>query len=252
MSLASFQSLDPFAWFLASVAAFCIGLTKAGFGGFGLIAVFLMTLVMPAKESTGAVVPMLIAADLMAIWSYHRHVSWKDFWGLLPATFFGMLSGWLLMSRIPGPAFGHFLGWIILSMMVLVVWQRMDQRILSLIVHHPVLTSISGFLAGITTMVANAGGPAMTFFLMAKKFDKMAFVGTCAWFFFVTNVTKIPLSLSLGLISERSLRINIVLLPAIITGMIVGRLLIRRIPQKPFEVLIVVMATASAIKLIIG
>ena len=77
-------------WIIAIIAALCIGLSKAGFGGFGLIAVLLMAGIMPARESTGAVLPMLIAADLMAVGSFHRHVAWKDFWRLLPTTFLGL------------------------------------------------------------------------------------------------------------------------------------------------------------------
>ena len=243
-------SLGTTAWLMAVIASLCIGFSKAGFSGFGLIAVFLMAEVIPPKESTGAVLPMLLLADLMAIGAYRRHVSWKDLRGLLPTTALGLLAGWGLMGRIPDALFGHFLGWVILSMMILVVWQRLDRRILAGVIHHPVLASLSGFIAGITTMAANAGGPAMSFYLLARNFDKMAFVGTCAWFFFLTNLTKLPLSWSLGLISLRSLTIDLLLLPGIVAGMLLGRFMLGKIPQRPFERLAVAMATASALRLI--
>lgn len=237
---------------MAALAAFCIGFSKAGFSGFGLISVLLMVEVLPGKQSTGAVLPMLIAADLMAVGGFHRHVSWTDFWRLLPTTFLGLAAGWLLLGRISNMFFGHFLGWMVLSMMMLVLWQRFDRRILSGIMHHSVLTFVSGFLAGITTMVANAGGPAMTFYLLARQLDKMAFVGTCAWFFFVTNLIKVPFSWSLGLISRDSLLLNLVLLPAVAAGMWMGRFFLAKIPQAPFEWLLVLAASASAIRMIIG
>ena len=248
----SLPELPLASWVMAAIAALFIGLTKAGFGGFGIIAVLLMAEILPAKQSTGAVLPMLIAADLMAIGSFHRHVIWRDFWKLLPTTFFGLLSGWILMDRIPGAIFGHFLGWMILVMMMLVIWQRFDTRVLATITHHPMLAIFSGFLAGITTMMANAGGPAMTFYLLARRLDKMAFVGTCAWFFFITNLTKVPLSYNLGLISKTSLTLNLVLLPIVALGMIAGKLLLGKIPQTSFEWLLILMATASALKLILG
>jgi uncharacterized protein len=232
------------------VAAFCVGLTKAGFNGCGLITVLLMTQIMPAKESTGAVLPMLIAADLMAIGIYRRHVDWRVLAGLIPSTFLGLLSGWFLMSRIPDRFFGHLLGWMILAMMLVVLWQRFDRRILAGFLHHPALATGSGFFAGITTMMANAGGPAMTFYLLAKNFDKMAFVGTCAWFFFLTNLAKVPLSWSLGLITRSSLMLNLALLPAVVFGVIAGRYLIGKIPQGPFDGLLLVMSTAVAIRLV--
>jgi len=239
-------------WIMAVVAALCIGLTKAGFNGFAIITILLMARIMPAKESTGAVLPMLIAADLMAIGIYRRHVSWKDFWGLLPTTFLGLLAGWLLMKCIPDHAFGKILGWMILLMMLLVVWQRFDKGVLSKIMYHPGLSTFSGLLAGVSTMMANAGGPIMTFYLLAKKFDKMSFVGTCAWFFFVTNLTKVPLSWSLGLISSQSLLLNIALLPAVVLGMLGGRLLIGRISQELFDWLLLIISLLAAIRMILA
>lgn len=240
------------AWSMAIVAAICVGLTKAGFSACSLITVVLMTQIMPAKESTGAVLPMLIAADLMAIGVYRKHVEWRELWGLFPTTFIGLIAGWGLMKMIPNHVFGHVLGWMILAMMGLVIWQRFDRRMLSEIMDHPALGSFSGFLAGVSTMMANAGGPAMTFHLLARKFDKMAFVGTCAWFFFITNLTKVPLSWNLGLISRSSLTFNLVLLPAVAAGMIGGRYLLGKVPQASFDWILIVMSTAIALKLSLG
>lgn len=239
-------------WVLAALAAFCCGLAKSGFGGFGLITVLLMAMILPAKESTGAVLPLLIAADLMAVGGFRRHVNWRELKRLLPSTLIGVLSGWFLMGRIPDQRFGLFLGWMILGMMALVIWQRFDTRILEAVLHHPVLSGFSGFAAGVSTMMANAGGPAMTFYLLAKKFDKMAFVGTCAWFFFLTNLSKVPLSLNLGLISKSSLILDLILIPLVAAGFLLGKRLLGTVSQGPFEWILVVMATASAIKLILG
>jgi len=98
-------------------------------------------------------------------------------------------------------------------------------------------------------MIANAGGPAMTFHLLARRFDKMAFVGTCAWFFFMTNLVKVPLSLSLGLISLHSLLLDLCLLPAVAAGFLLGKALLGKIPQGPFDTMLVLMSLAAALKL---
>ena len=238
------------AWAIAGVAAFFVGLTKAGFNGCGLITVVLMAQIMHAKESTGAVLPMLLVGDLLAIYIYRRHVNWRILGGLLPSTLLGLLAGTFLMSRIPNALFGHVLGWMILAMMAVVLWQRLDPRIMNGATHHPLLAQGSGFTAGITSMMANAGGPAMTFYLLARKFDKMAFVGTCAWFFFVTNLAKLPLSCGLGLISQGSLALNLILLPSVVAGVAAGRYMLGKIPQAFFDWLLLVMSTAVAVRMI--
>lgn len=246
-----FPQFSAQAWVLAVIAAFCCGLTKSGFGGFGLITVLLMAMILPAKESTGALLPLLIVADLMATGGFRRHVNWRELRRLLPSTLIGVLSGWMLMGSIPDAIFGAFLGWMILLMMVLVVWQRFDGRILDAVIHHPVLAGFSGFAAGVSTMMANAGGPAMTFYLLAKKFDKMAFVGTCAWFFFITNLSKVPLSLNLGLITSSSLALDLALTPVVAAGFYLGKKLLGKVSQGHFEWIIVAMAVTAAFKLIL-
>jgi uncharacterized membrane protein YfcA len=242
-------ALSPLQWGLGLCSALCIGLAKSGFGGFGLLIVSLMAMILPAKESTGAVLPLLIAADLMAVRGFRSHADWREIRALLPATIPGLIAGWWLLDVIPVRIFGHFLGWMILAMMGLVIWQRLDRRVLAAVMSHPALASFSGFLAGLSTMMANAGGPAMTFHLLARRFDKMAFVGTCAWFFFLTNLIKVPFSLSLGLISPSSLLLDLWLVPAVGVGFLLGKALLGKIPQGPFDLMLLAMSLAAALKL---
>ena len=244
--------LTPFQWSIAACAALFIGLTKSGFAGFGLLIVSLMAMILPAKESTGAVLPLLIVADLMAVSGFRHHVDWKEIRSLLPATLPGLIAGWWLLDMIPGRIFGHVLGWMILAMMALIVWQRVDRRVLVTIMNHPALASFSGFLAGLSTMMANAGGPAMTFHLLARRFDKMAFVGTCGWFFFITNLIKIPFSISLGLISPSSLLLDLCLIPAVAAGFLLGKAVLGRIPQGPFDLMLLIMSLAASLKLVLS
>lgn len=220
--------------------------------GFGLLIVSLMAMIMPAKESTGTVLPMLLTADLMAVWGFRHHANWKEIRALLPATFPGLIAGWWFLNAVPAKVFGHVLGWMILVMMALVVWQRLDRRVLAAVMSHPALASFSGFLAGLSTMMANAGGPAMTFHLLARRFDKMSYVGTCAWFFFITNMIKVPFSLSLGLISRSSLLLDLWLIPVIGVGFLLGKALLGKIPQGPFDLILLIMSLAAALKLVIS
>ncbi|CAM5743565.1 hypothetical protein SALBM311S_11557 [Streptomyces alboniger] len=51
-----------------------------------------------------------------------------------------------------------------------------------------------GVLGGFTTMVANAGGPVMSMYLLSAGFRKLGFLGTSAFFFLIVNVSKVPFS----------------------------------------------------------
>src|SRR5215212_7235310 len=80
-------------WVLILLAAFIIGLSKAGLKGIDMMNVTLMALVFGSKASTGIVLPLLCAADIAAVLYYHRHAQWKHFWKLVPWMAAGILIG---------------------------------------------------------------------------------------------------------------------------------------------------------------
>jgi uncharacterized membrane protein YfcA len=75
-----------------------------------------------------------------------------------------------------------------------------------------------GFVAGVTTMMANAAGPVMVIYLLAMRLPKLAFVGTSAWFFFAVNWLKVPSARDLNLITLESIKLDLLMLPLIAAG----------------------------------
>jgi uncharacterized membrane protein YfcA len=117
---------------------------------------------------------------------------------------------------------------------------------------HPVLAAITGISGGITTMIANAGGPVMILYLLAMRLPKMLFMGTSAWYFFVLNLFKVPFNVQLGLINAYSLQISLILAPFAIIGAVTGRMLIHHIDQKLFEMLALVLTLIAGLRLLFG
>lgn len=110
----------------------------------------------------------------------------------------------------------------------------------------------TGALSGFTTMTANAGGPVMTMYLLASRFAVAPFLGTTAWFFFAVNVVKLPLSIGLGVIRVKTLRLNAVLAPVVIVSALAGRRLAIRMNQNLFDRLVTALTVVSAGYLIVG
>ena len=243
---------SPWGWTLAATAALCVGLSKTGFGGLGIVSVSLFAQLFPAKESTGALLPLMIFADCFAVWFYRRHANWPDLWRLMPATLAGIVCGWWLMPRIPDGTFTVLLGWVILALMALTVLQRLQPSMMARMGGHPWLGLAAGWATGVTTMLANAAGAIAAFYFLARRMDKMTFVGTAAWFFLIINLAKVPFSAQLGLITASSLRFDALLLPVVVAGAWAGRLLLRRVPQRLFEWITIVLAGAAALRLILA
>lgn len=243
---------SPWQWTCAYGAAVCIGLSKTGFGGVGMLAVLLMAQVMPAKESTGAVLPLLIVADIFAIHAFRQFTVWRHLAKMLPPAVLGIVSGWLLMPHISSKVFAPLIGWMVLALIVLTVAQKLSGKLSATAAEHPSIAWPLGWTAGITTMLANAAGAVMTVYLLACRLPKYEFVGTAAWFFFIVNVIKVPFSASLGLINPSSIQLNLVLVPGIVAGVVAGRFLLGKINQQVFEWLMIIFSLAGGLRLILA
>ena len=99
-------------------------------------------------------------------------------------------------------------------------------------------------------MTANAAGPLMLLYLMAVGLPKLALVGTGAWFFLLVNVFKVPFSLHLDLITTDSLRMDALLLLPMVPGALLGPVLLKRINQSAFEIMVLVFTILAAIRLL--
>ena len=238
-------------WLLAVIAALCIGLTKAGFGGMGMVAVLMMAQILPARASTGVILPMLIVADIFAVTAFRKFTVWSHLVRMLPPALLGIVTGFFLMPCISDENFGPIIGWITLALLALMVLQKVTRPIAASLVEHPGIAWPLGWLAGVTTMLANAAGAVMTIYLLAARLPKYEFVGTAAWFFFLINVAKIPFSAALGLIKPDSLLLNLLLVPALIAGIFLGRWLLGKINQTVFEWLMIAFSLLGALRLIV-
>ena len=236
-------------WTVSIFCAVMIGFTKAGIPGSGILVPLLAASVMPSKESTGFILPMLIMGDIFAIIYWRRHVAWKQLIRLMPWAWLGILSGFLGMSYISNSDLRILIGILVLVLMS-VSWIREKIFTNDRIPDHWLFAAILGVLAGSTSMMANAAGPVMVIYLMAMRLPKENFIGTSAWFFWLINLSKIPFSRRLDLINLQSLQVNLVLLPCILIGGLIGIYLVHRISQKVFSKAVQVLAVGGALFLI--
>lgn len=237
-------------WLLLAIAAFGIGITKSGFSGVSMVHVYLFASVFGAKDSTGIVLPMLIAGDIFAMSVYGKRANWSYVRRMMPPTLIGVVMGWLLMFQLPEAYYRPLIGLIILSLTVMQIIRLWKEKWLANVPHAAWFAWSMGILVGLTTMLANAAGPVFGLYLLAIGLPKLEFVGTAAWFFLLLNIVKIPFSWSLGLIRLDTLALNAMLIPLIAVGLWVGTLVIRRIPQRLFDSLILVLTGAASIRML--
>ncbi len=232
-----------------AIGALGIGFSKSGFPGVSMLHVVLYAIVFGTLDSTGVLLPMLVVGDLCAIGVFGRKADWAHFRRLLPPTLLGILAGWLLMDRLDESVFRVLVGVIIFVLTGVQVAKQWRPTMWEAVPHAPWFAVTLGLLAGLTTMLANAAGPVVALYLLAVNLPKWELIGTSAWLFLVLNVLKLPLSYHLGLITTDSLTVNAVFAPAIPLGMLAGRWLVHRVPQRWFNSILLAFTAIAAAKL---
>lgn len=245
------MSFEPWQWALAVVAAGLVGLSKTGISGLGLLAVVLFAQILPAREATGLVLPLLCFGDVVAVSAYRRHATWSHLWRLFPWTGGGVILGYLALGRISDRETRILIGAIVLALIAVHLVRRRPHATASSEAsdHGAWFAPAIGVLAGFTTLVANAAGPLMAIYLLAMRLPKFEFMGTAAVFFLLLNLFKVPFMLHLGLITGASFTTNLLLAPAVLAGAWSGRRVLQRIDQQWFEKVALFLSAIAALEL---
>ena len=264
--------LAAWQWVLLGLAALLVGFAKTAIGGAASISVVAFAAVLPARQSTGILLPLLICGDVMAVSIYRRHANWPLLLRLFPWVGAGLCVGTAFVKYVDDSVMRHTIGAILLVIVVLQLNTRRRAAANRKAVpdedapaEHAAtaasprtprtpqrpkrrrgLAGTAGVLAGFATMVANAAGPIMTVYLFLSGTEMLAFLGTSAWFFFVINIVKLPFSAALGLLAPASLRLDLMLAPAVVAGGIIGALTVRRLRPHQFELWATLLAAVSA------
>lgn len=247
--------LAPLAWALLGLAAVLVGISKTALPGINTLSIAAFAAILPARESTGALLLLLIVGDVFALLSYRRHADWATLLKLIPAVATGLVLGALFLAVADDGWVRRVIGVILLLIIAFTLWRRARQQRVAVdtAARSGLLARVGyGSLGGFTTMVANAGGPVMSMYFLAARFPVQAFLGTAAWFFAVINLVKVPVSISLGLITPHTLVLDLLLVPGVVVGAIIGRWIALRIKQRAFEWAVVACTALGAVYLLVS
>lgn len=233
-------------WLLAIAAAFLLGVAKGGIKGFGAIITTLLAIVFGSKASTGVLMPLLIVGDVFAVIYYNRHAQWSFLRKLMPWIIIGVLIGVWYGKDLPESDFKQGMA-LIIFLSVLLMWVA-DRRKSYTIPDNKFFASIMGSLTGFATMVGNLAGPFSELYFLALKTPKEVFIGTSAWLFFLTNIFKLPFHIwTWKTINITSLKVDLMLLPALLIGLYTGVVLVKVVKQNHFRLLIMILTGLGAI-----
>lgn len=214
-----------------------------------ILVVPLIAMVFPAKESVGALLPMLILGDILAVIYYRQHAQWKQLVRLIPGVAAGMLIGGLYLARLDNQSMRIFLGVFVLLLLVIeLVTRRLSLTRYTRLRPFAILI---GIMAGFGTTVGNSAGPIMGIYLIMMGLDKKQLMGTGAWFFLIVNMSKLPIFVYHEMINAGTLKFFVVMVPFIVCGTFLGRKLLKILSQKIFDMLVLLFAGLSSFWLLL-
>jgi hypothetical protein len=234
---------------ILAISALCIGVSKAGFSGMSLIAVYLLADTFGAKESLGIALPMLVMADLIVYPAFRKHGSWSQVWPVFFPALVGIVLGFILLPQLPNEVMKPVIGGIILAMALIQILRAFCSEQIERVAVSMGFRYSAAVSGGLATVLANAAGPIFQLYFLTIRIPKMELIGVCSRFFLITNLIKLPMNAQLDLITKETLMQNLYLAPVLAFGIFGGKFFIHRIPQKSFEYLILIFAMIAGIRL---
>lgn len=231
---------------MVGVVAVFIGMSKTGVHGAGMLAVPLLASVFGGQLSSGIMLPMLCLADVMGVWYYHRHASWRHLKILFPWAAAGTVLGTVVGQHIDDGVFKIIMASVIVISVVIMLWLERGRHKDEVPAHKGfgILTGVAG---GFTSMVGNLAGSVMAVYFLSMRLPKNAFIGTTAWFFLVVNLFKVPFHVfAWKTISLNSFLLDLMLLPLIAAGAYLGIVIVGRIPENLYRWFIIGMTLVAA------
>lgn len=240
----------PLQWAALTGAAFFVGAAKTGIRGSTMLAVPLFAEILGARLSTGVVLFLLVLGDAAAVRHYRRDTQWDAITRLFPWALTGVVLGAVLGSFMSETMFRNIMGIVLLFGSGLLLAGEVRQRPIVITRGSGVGESI-GVIGGFSSMIGNVAAPIINLFLLTRLYTKNQFIATSAMFFFLLNVSKIPVHLWYwkSVTWDAFPVIGILTLPLLLGaggGVFVARLL----PERPFRIVVVTLAAIASLRLV--
>jgi len=225
---------DPIFYLLAAPAVILLGFSKGGLAGVGSLALPLMALVIDPVQAAAILLPILIAQDIVGVWSFRRHLDWYVLGWTLPGATLGILIGYLFAARVSAAGVMALVGSISIAFGAYRLWLGRRSTPTTGGSSPGWVGSLAGVVSGFTSQIAHAGAPPFQLWVLPRRLPRDVLVGTWAVYFAALNWIKVPAFAALGQFSATNMLTAAALLPLAIVSTFAGVWLVRRIDGERF------------------
>jgi uncharacterized protein len=234
---------------IAFAGVFFIAFMKGAFGGgFGVIGIPLLSLIMDPLSAGGLLAPLFVGMDLVAL-RYWKPSTWSmpELIVLVPALVVGIGLGFAGLRLIDHRLVAIIIA--LISILFATLWLRGGGRVVVRPRSAPKAV-IAGLASGVTTMIAHSGGPPLAMYLLPLGMTKDLYAGTTSLFFTVGNALKAVPWLVLAKPSPTLWMLMVMCLPAIPLGVRLGWKLQQHLDQQQLYRTCYGLLVVTALKLL--
>jgi hypothetical protein len=241
---------DPMFYAVAIPAVILYGLTKGGLSGVSLLAIPLMSLIMPPLTAAAIMLPVLLVQDAYSVWTFRASYDRTMLWYTLPGAALGIGAAGLLARFVTAEQVRLAIGLISIAFVANAVLRGRTDGGGTAQPHSLLLGWGLGAVSGFVSFLVHAGGPPYNVYAVPRGLGREAFVGTSTMFFAAVNLLKLPGYLAIGQFDRETLVLSAVLLPLAIGANAAGIWLVRRMTSAWFYRTIYVLTFCIGVKLV--
>jgi uncharacterized membrane protein YfcA len=237
--------LDIFSvsWFLALGAVFFAAVVR-GTTGFGFALVLAPILLLLVEPKSVVVIDLLLGllSNIVVVATSLRNIRWRWIAPMLAGVVLGIPLGVFTISVISPSALKIMIGAVVLlfAFPLALGFTRAFRR------EKPV-AGLAGFAGGFLASSTSLGGPPMVLFMHNQDWRKEAIHPSLAACFLLTTSGSLVGLLVSGLVRLPTVLTAASLAPALLVGTVVGMVAFRRINERVFRVLSVVIIFGAGI-----
>ena len=220
-------------YFLLSLPAFSIGLSRGGLGGgFALGAAIISAQILEPIKAAAFLLPLLIISDPLSVWIYRKNIYWNSIKILLPGIILGVVITFFLINKISSAMISIIVGFLAIFLAIDGLTRKLVKAPKKKL--HPTIGVFLGAIGGFSSFVIHSGLPPIAAYLLPLKLTRQKFMGTVALIFAITNIIKLFPYFLLGLFDKELIKLTLTFIPITFLGIFVGKFINNKISDQVF------------------
>ena len=174
-----------------------------------------------------------------------RQVRWSLLLLYVPTLILGAWFGLRFYAGAGMPWFRPMIGLFVLAFLI---WDRFKPK--RLVLPRWIFVP-AGFVGGVITILIGASGPYLAAFFLRDDLDREEIVATKAAIQTIGHLVKLPAFMSIGFVYRDHLDLILPLVACAVLGTVIGTRILRRMPERLFQIAFRIFLAALAVRLII-